>query len=178
MSLTKSSVVEIERVIHSDELEVLGPESLEEPEHNTRIPGIYSEMQAIYTTACNYSDSVDIFLGLSETLETIASPGIRVAMHDGIGQVLNDMGAGAATIFKSDDILLKASSGIISEKIMLPTLKLRAAMSRMRLAHNSQTNVLDRVIDMVDRLMDVINVRTLEMDEETLYYTVSRDDIN
>ena len=178
MSLTKSSVVEIERVIHSDELDVLGPESLEEPKSNTCIPGIYSEMQAIYTTACHYSDSVDIFLGLSETLKTIANPGIRIAMHDSIGQVLNDIGAGATTIFKCDDVLLKASSEIISEKIMLPTLKLREAMSKMRLEKNSQTNVLDRVIDMVDRLMDVINIRTLEIDEETPYCSVSRDDIN
>ena len=180
MSLNKSAVVEIERVVHSDELEVLGPGSplLEEPEHDAGIPGIFSEMRAIYTTACEYSDSVDIFMGLSETLEVITDQGIRVAMQDSIGQVMNSIGAGAAAIFKCDDVLLKASSEIISEKIMLPTIRLRGAMSKMRSEKNSQSDVLGRVINMVDRMMDVINVRTLEIEDGVLYYAVSRDDIN
>jgi hypothetical protein len=176
MTLHKTTSSVIDRVICNSEVEEAA-EDFEETKGSS-FPGIYSEMRAICGMSLKYENDVDIFTKLAESLPTITDPYIRGSMLESISSVLGEIGALATQIFKSDDSLLKASSDVIYEKIMLPTIKLREALVKMKEEKSAKQNSLDIALGMVDRMMDAVNMKTLDIDGSAKYAIVDRSSSN
>lgn len=173
MTLHKITTSKVERVITGDEIKTGALE-----ESSTPItPGIYNEVQAVYVMSVKYAMDVEVFLKMVSALKTIGDPHIRAAMLDSISGLLSEIGMLAAQICKSDEEIFKASSEVIMEKIMLPTVKLRESIAEMR-TNNKKTVGLDKAISMVDSLMDAINVRSISTDDGTQYCSGDRDSTN
>jgi len=175
MTLHKTTSSQIERVICGEEVE--GGSYLEEPKE-PGLPGIYGEIRAVYAMSVKYSENVEVFIKLTESIKTIVDPHIRAAILENISSVLSEIGVLASQIFQSDDDILKASEVVISDNIMLPTIKLRKAVVAMKQEGGVRPAALDRAVAMIDKLMDAMDVKTLGIDGDAQYSVVDRDSTN
>jgi len=175
MTLHKSSISRITGIDTLDTWEKL-KESIREKMSESGTLTTDIETEQIREVSLQYLDAVNIFMKLSSGVSCMANPYMRAAILENIGIVLNEIGALASAVFRSEDEVVTASSDMIVNNIILPTVKMKDALVGLKAFKGIDSASLDGAILSLNTMMNLLNAKTLGVLDSKDYSIVSGDD--
>ena len=137
--------------------------------------GAFAKLSLINSMSNRYFSNVELFIQLMNALPSVLDPTLRTGMLEGVGNTLTEIGVLASQIFSPDVYLTPAARDIIDNKVIIPTIRLRGIVSDLRAAYDYKSQSLDKAVEMIDRLLDAIDISTIEADSDAFYIAVNRD---
>ena len=137
----------------------------------------YTKLMEIEKLSERYKESVEIFIKLSNSALVITNEQVRKQIINSISEVLSEIGVLATKVFNSDDEIIQSASGIVTEHILTPSIKMRKMMLKLQNLKMVDGKSLDGAVESLDIMLDFLTVKSLG-ESEAMKYTMSSKNKN